>query len=170
MRIIILCLSVAAVFLLVSGCSTAATGKSGRTPVIVERVVDGDTVEIKLQGTQRTVRLIGIDTPETKKPGTPVKFYGPQASEYSKKRLAGNEVELEWDTERTDKYGRDLAYVWIGPELFNETLVKEGYARISTFPPNVKYVDRFTRAQKQARQNGKGLWQDYEKAFDTPAK
>lgn len=134
--------------------------------VKVDRVIDGDTFEIHLDGKKQHVRLIGVDTPETKKPNTPVMFYGPEASEFTKKKLEKKNVDLEWDVEKTDRYGRLLAYVWIGDEMFNRTLLKEGYARMSTFPPNVKYVDLFKKDQEEARNKRKGIWQDYEKAFD----
>ncbi|TDF87929.1 thermonuclease [Paenibacillus piri] len=150
-----------------TGCqSKSAATAAGRESVKVERVVDGDTLEIKLNGKKEKVRLIGIDTPETKKPNTPVMFYGKEASDYTKKRLENKTVELEWDVERRDKYARLLAYVWIGDELYNRTLVKEGYARIATFPPNVKYVELFKKDQEEARKKEKGLWKDYDSAFE----
>jgi micrococcal nuclease len=164
-RVCSLILLGAALLLIVSGCKSAATAKSGRDAVKVERVVDGDTFEVKLNGKKEKVRLIGVDTPETVKPNTPVMYYGKEASDYTKKRLQGRTIELEWDVDRTDRYDRLLAYVWIGGELFNRTLVQEGYARIATYPPDVKYVDLFTKDQQQARSQGKGLWHDYEAAF-----
>jgi micrococcal nuclease len=121
-------------------------------------VVDGDTVEVVLDGREIHVRLIGIDTPETVAPGEPVECYGPQASAYTKRSLEGRTVGLEFDVERQDQYGRTLAYVWLGDELFNETLVAEGYALVTTYPPNVKCVERFTAAQRAARRAGRGLW------------
>jgi micrococcal nuclease len=156
---------------LTAGCSNqTASTKSGRESVKVERVVDGDTFEITLNGKKEKVRLIGIDTPETKKPNTPVMFYGKEASDYTKQRLEKKTVELEWDVDRKDQYDRLLAYVWVGDELYNSTLVREGYARIATFPPNVKYVDRFKKDQEDARKQQKGLWKDYDSAFEKPKK
>jgi micrococcal nuclease len=67
-------------------------------------------------------------------------------------------VRLEFDVEREDGFGRTLAYVWIGNELFNETLVRRGYALVTTFPPNVRYVERFAAAQRHARVRDRGLW------------
>ncbi len=128
--------------------------------VRVSRVVDGDTVRISpaVDG-KNEVRLIGVDTPETKEPGCEVQPYGPQASEFTTRELQGEEVELEFDVERTDRYGRLLAYVYPrDEEMFNETLLREGYAQIATFPPNVKYVDRFLAAQEEARTTRQGLW------------
>lgn len=155
------------IFIVMTGCKNQpAATQTGRETVKVERVVDGDTFEIKKDGKKEKVRLIGIDTPETKKPNTPVMFYGKEASDFTTKRLEGKTVELEWDVEQRDQYGRLLAYVWIGNEMFNRTLVREGYARIATFPPNVKYVDQFKKDQEEARSGNKGLWKDYDKAFE----
>jgi micrococcal nuclease len=144
------------------GCSGAAggdpasTGDRVRAPII--RVVDGDTVHVELDGSDVTIRLIGIDTPETVQPGTPVECFGRRASDYTHRRLDDATVELEFDVELTDRYDRTLAYVWLGTELFNRTLVAEGYATVTTFPPNVKYVDEFTDAQREAREAGLGVW------------
>lgn len=122
------------------------------------RVVDGDTVIAQVGGEELRVRLIGIDTPETVAPDQPVECFGPAASEFTHRRLEGEDVELEFDVERLDPYGRTLAYVWLGGELFNETLVREGYALVTTFPPDVGYVDRFVAAQRVARERHLGLW------------
>src|SRR3990167_5190540 len=111
--------------------------------VLITKVIDGDTVEI--EGGSR-VRLIGIDTPETVDPSRPVGCYGREASNFTKSQLEGKEVRLEKDISETDRYGRLLRYVWIGDVFFNETLVKEGYAQSSTYPPDVKYQDKFLAA------------------------
>ncbi len=132
--------------------------KAGSDQYIVTRVVDGDTLEVKMGDQLEKVRLIGVDTPETVKPNTPVQPYGKEASDFTKKMLLNKEVTLKFDVGRTDKYGRLLAYVYLGNEMFNETLLKEGYARLMTVPPNVKYADRFVAIQKEAREAGKGLW------------
>lgn len=126
----------------------------------VERVVDGDTVEVDrpIEG-EDNVRLIGIDTPETVDPGEPVQPLGPEASEFVTRELEGERVTLEFDEERIDSFGRPLAYVrFPGDELFNETLVAEGLAQVATFPPNVRYEDRFLAAQEEARAQGLGIW------------
>jgi micrococcal nuclease len=127
---------------------------------LVTRVVDGDTAHVEIAGRDVTVRFIGIDTPETVAPDQPVECYGPEASAYTEQRLEGERVRLEYDVERTDRYGRTLAYVWLGDELFNETLVREGYALVTTFPPDVKYVERFVAAQRDAREHFRGLWRE----------
>lgn len=122
---------------------------------LVTRVVDGDTIEID-GGTK--VRLIGIDTPETVDPNRPVGCYGKEASDFTKSQLVGKQVRLEKDVSETDKYGRLLRYVWIGDSLFNKKLVEEGYAQVSTYPPDVKYQEIFLTAQTNARNGNKGLW------------
>ncbi|MEW9697842.1 thermonuclease family protein [Paenibacillus sp. SI8] len=167
MRTWIIVLSLFMMFSITAGCASKPTSSTGRERVTVERIVDGDTFEATLKGKKEKVRLIGVDTPETKKPNTPVMFYGKEASAYTKKRLEKQTVELEYDVEKKDRYDRILAYVWIGDELLNRTLIQEGYARMATFPPNVKYVDAFKKDQEEARNKKKGLWKDYEHAFDT---
>jgi endonuclease YncB( thermonuclease family) len=128
--------------------------------VTVSRVVDGDTIEIAptVDGLDE-VRLIGVDTPETKDPRTGVQPYGEEASRFTTSALEGEQAALEFDVEKTDRYGRLLAYIWLSDgRMFNEVLLKEGYAQVATFPPNVKYTDRFLEAQKEARGAGRGLW------------
>jgi micrococcal nuclease len=132
-----------------------------RGPVVtVSRVVDGDTIEIAPTVDGLTeVRLIGVDTPETKDPRTGVQPYGEAAYRFTASALEGEEVSLEFDVERTDRYGRLLAYVWLPDgRMFNEVLLEEGYAQVATFPPNVKYVEPFEEAQREAREAGRGLW------------
>lgn len=132
--------------------------------VTVTKVVDGDTFKAKINGKEENIRLIGSDTPETVHPSKPVQPYGPEASAYTKKCLAGQTVTLEFDVQQRDKYGRLLVYVWLGsgknPKagMLNQTLVKEGYAQVLTIPPNVKYTNSFVKLQKQARDAKKGLW------------
>ena len=123
----------------------------------VTRVVDGDTVDISpsVEGLSR-IRLIGMDTPEVYRGTQP---YGPEASDFAKQALEGQEVVLELDVRKVDPFGRLLAYVYLpGGEMFNETLLTEGYAQVATYPPNVKYVDRFLQAQREARAASRGLW------------
>lgn len=127
--------------------------------VKVIRVVDGDTIDVRFSnGATSRVRFIGVNTPETLHPQKPVEKYGKEASNYTKKRLTNQTVTLEFDVGVKDKYGRFLAYVWVGKELYNETLVKDGYARVMTIQPNVKYQQRFITAERKARQQKKGLW------------
>ena len=115
----------------------------------VLRVIDGDT--IILEGGQR-VRYIGIDTPEE---GRPYYF---EAKEENERFVQGKRVRLEYDIERQDRYGRTLAYVYVGKVFVNAELVKNGYAMIYTFPPNVKYAKIFLALQQEAREAKRGLW------------
>jgi len=126
----------------------------------VAEVVDGDTIKIfpAVDGNYE-VRLIGMDTPETKDPSEEVEPYGPEASSYATSQLQGKKVALRFDAERTDQYGRLLAYVY-RPDgsMFNEDLVKKGYAQVYTVEPNDKYQARFEAAQKEARSADLGIW------------
>jgi micrococcal nuclease len=128
----------------------------------VVRVIDGDTIRVRLDSPagSRTVRYIGVDTPETHKPGTPVQCYGPAASAFNSRLLAGRRVELRTDAESRDRYGRLLAYVYRRPDgLFvNAELVRRGFATILTIPPNVAHAGEFLRLQRGAREAGRGLW------------
>jgi len=130
---------------------------TGRVSVKVVRVVDGDTFEI--EGGQK-VRLVGVDTPESVHPDAAKNTeFGKTASNYTKSTLEGKTVYLEKDVSETDKYGRLLRFVYLEDgTFFNELLVKEGYAKVYTYPPDVKYADVFVAAEKYARENNKGLW------------
>ena len=123
--------------------------------VKVIRVIDGDTIEI--EGGQK-IRYIGMDTPETVNPETPVQCFGQEASVKNKELVGGKIVELEKDVSETDKYGRLLRYVWVNGSMVNEQLIKEGYARIETFPPDIKYANRFLIDEKVAKIKKLGLW------------
>lgn len=133
--------------------------KEETNTVKVTRVVDGDTIIVNLNGKEERVRLIGIDTPESVHPDISKNLpEGKTAYEFTKSKLEGKEVVLEFDVQERDKYGRLLAYVYIDGVMFNKTLLEEGYAKVATYPPNVKYVDEFTEIQKVARENNKGFW------------
>lgn len=138
---------------------TGSPAPSGTTPARVLRVVDGDTIEVDLGGASYRVRYIGVDTPETVHPSRPVGCFGPEASAFNKALVRGQTVYLETDLSDTDRYGRLLRYVWLGDgRMVNQLLVEEGYAQVTTYPPDVKYVDRFLAAQQRARDEGRGLW------------
>jgi micrococcal nuclease len=144
----------------------SATPKTGSTTFIsakVLRVVDGDTLVVTIDGKQDTVRLILVDTPETKKPNTPIQPFGPEASAFTKKELEGSDVKLERDVSERDKYKRLLAYVYKGDKMFNELLLEKGLARVAIYPPDVKYIDRFNKIQKVAQASKVGIWsiEDY---------
>jgi micrococcal nuclease len=124
----------------------------------VVRAVDGDTILVKLGGRTEYVRYIGIDTPETVKPGTPVQCFGPQAHELNSDLVSGRTVRLRFDVERRDRYGRLLAYVYVSGRFVNAILVRRGYARTLTIPPDDTYARRFARLQHRAGRLGLGLW------------
>lgn len=139
-----------------SGDGAAAQAEGAR----VVRVVDGDTIKVSIGGTPDTVRYIGVDTPETKKPGTPVQCYGKAASHENERLVDGERVRLVVGAEPRDRYGRLLAYVYrVRDGLFvNERLVRAGFARTLAIAPNTRYASRFSGLQATARAAGTGLW------------
>ena len=134
-------------------------------PARFVRIVDGDTIKVEWKGAVVSVRYIGMDTPETVKPGTPVAWMGPEASAANQKLLdrSGGTVYLEKDVSETDRYGRLLRYGWIKADgawlMVNLELLRLGVAQVATFPPDVKYIDPwFLDAQAAARATAIGLW------------
>jgi micrococcal nuclease len=145
--------------LIVAACGGGVTG---RVPADVVSVYDGDSITVRYEsGKKARVRLIGIDAPEmTDIPRARASIYAVPCRDYLDGLLAGKHVLLEYDVEKTDHYGRTLAYVFLpGGLMVNEEMLRAGYARLLTVPPNVKYVDRFRTAQKEARAAGRGLWE-----------
>jgi micrococcal nuclease len=126
----------------------------------VVRVVDGDTVVVRTGGHDERVRYIGVDTPESVKPGTPVQCFAKAASAANKRLVQGQEVRLVHDAEARDRYGRMLAYVYRSSDgLFvNAELVRRGYAKPLTIPPNVAHAVELRRLAAAARREGRGLW------------
>jgi micrococcal nuclease len=145
-----------------------------RGPVSAQviHVVDGDTIEVRLpDGSDEDVRYIGIDTPETVKPGTPVQCGGPRAHDVNERLVGGRPVTLRFDAERRDRYGRLLAYVYVaraggqagsgsggGPLFVNAELARRGLARTLTIPPNDSFAPMFARLAARAGAAGRGLW------------
>ncbi len=123
---------------------------------------DGDTIRVRLNdSTEEKVRLIGIDTPETKRPGSPIQCFGPEASHFIQLLLpVDTPLALELDVEARDRYGRLLAYVRRAKDglFINEQLALNGYAMLLTYPPNVAYTDTFRDAVMVARDSQLGLW------------
>jgi micrococcal nuclease len=124
----------------------------------VVRAVDGDTIEVRLEGRLEDVRYIGVDTPETVKPDTPVQCFGPQASHFDHRLTEGRRVRLVFGVERRDVYGRLLAYAYLGRRFVNAELVRRGLARTLTIPPNDRFAPLFSRLQERAARAGRGLW------------
>jgi micrococcal nuclease len=131
----------------------------------VVRIVDGDTIVVDRGRGNEKLRYIGMDTPETVDPNSPVEWMGPQASKANAALVAGKTVTLERDVSEVDRYRRLLRDVWVrdpgrpsGWLFVNLELVERGYAQVTTFPPDVRYVDVLLAAQRRARDAGLGLW------------
>jgi micrococcal nuclease len=140
--------------------ASSSTDDDAATAVVV-RIVDGDTLVVESDGEEDRIRLIGIDTPESVKPGTPVECFGKEASAHLETLVPeGTPVRLERDVEARDRYERLLAYVYRAEDdLFvNQEMVAAGYAQPATYPPNVAHTDELVTAGRRAREQGLGLW------------
>jgi micrococcal nuclease len=151
--------------------ATFSSEPGGYESAVVSRVIDGDTIEVEIVevvpgpgagdtslGQTYDVRFLGIDTPESVRPGTPVECFGRESSAATKALLEGQEVRLVKDVEEHDRYDRLLRYVYIGDEMANARLVINGYAAVYTYPPNVRHADLFVELQREAREGDRGLW------------
>jgi len=125
-------------------------------PVI--RVVDGDTIHVRIGARVEKVRYIGVNTPEVHHPRKGEEPGGREAAEVNRRLVEGKTVRLELDVQERDRYGRLLAYVWVGDVMVNAELVRLGYAQVMTIPPNVRYQEIFVKLQREAREAGRGLW------------
>ncbi|GMU78989.1 MAG: hypothetical protein AMXMBFR46_17820 [Acidimicrobiia bacterium] len=135
--------------------------RASRPSARVVEVIDGDTIVVAFAGgATDTVRLLGVDTPETKHPTKGVECFGPEAAAFTTRRLLGRVVTLESDVERRDVYGRRLAYVERDGTLFNDELVRRGYARFMVIPPNDAHGRALLSAELEARRERRGLWAD----------
>jgi micrococcal nuclease len=151
----------------VSSVDSAAAPKPRgpvRTGARVIRVVDGDTLHVDIDGVDTDVRLIGLNTPETVKPNSPIECYGPAASAFTKKMLTDTTVTIEYDDSqgRTDRFGRTLAYVWLerpgADVLFNQVLIRDGYAFEHQYARPYAWQREFVAAQNKAKAARLGLW------------
>jgi micrococcal nuclease len=135
------------------------SSQPGSTGVVVH-VVDGDTVDVRMGDGTRRVRYIGVDTPESVKPDTPVQCFAEQASAYNKRLVSGKRVRLVYGPDRFDRYGRVLAYVYLpgSPRSVNAQLVATGFARVLAIAPNTAHLRPYLRLEREARQRGLGLW------------
>lgn len=146
--------------------ATSTSSTVAEASLLVMKVVDGDT--LKLSDGQ-TVRLIGVDTPETKHPTKPVQYFGKEASAFTKRTAEGKTVTLEYDQQRIDKYGRTLAYVYLPDgRMLNAEIIKQGYGFAYTRFP-FKYMEEFRSYEREAREAGRGLWAQEAEASIVPA-
>lgn len=161
------------VMFVISGCSALIPGSSKTLKmneemalkVKVIRVSDADTFTALIRGKEESVRLIGIDCPESVHPDESRNSEeGKKASQYVKTLIDDKKVWIETDASERDRYGRILAYAWLDENtMLNALLLEKGYARVMTVPPNVRYEDVFLKIQKQARKEQRGFWKDYYK-------
>ena len=158
------CLALFAPILILLGtlaaCQEDNPGEAEFESAVVKRVVDGDTVELS---DGRKVRYIGVDTPEiSHSQGELDDCFGREAQVFNEALVLGKTVELEYDVEPKDRYGRTLAYVWLvsgsSRRLVAEELIRKGYGKVLTIPPNDRYEERFEQAEDVARGDGAGLW------------
>jgi len=148
--------------LLISGCVEKDFDVFREEGYFVQRVIDGDTIRLQ---NGKLVRYIGIDSPETRKRAGGVWHYAPELYALDAKRLnselvGGGRVELEFDEEKYDKYGRWLAYVYANNKMVNEEILKAGYAKILMIPPNTKYYHKLKMAEAEAKKNKLGIWRN----------
>ncbi|MCF6137240.1 thermonuclease family protein [Pseudalkalibacillus berkeleyi] len=148
-------LSVLFLSLILVGCSTS---ESDLDTYQVTKVIDGDTIKVNFEGQEETVRLLLIDTPETVHPNKPVEPFGNEASQYVKNTILGKNVQIKLGSEKRDKYGRLLAYVYVGDETIQEQLLRKGLARTAYLYNDLTMLDQFHKAQNTARLKNIGVW------------
>ena len=144
--------------LLLSTVTPAFPQPSAAPEGVVVRVVDGDTIKVRLGQRVEKVRYIGVNTPELHHPRKGAEPGGHEAEVVNRRLVAGKRVRLELDVQTRDRYGRLLAYVWVGDTMINAELVRLGYAQVMTIPPNVRHQALFLKLQRDARAAGRGLW------------
>lgn len=127
-------------------------------PMVVTRVLDGDTIQVRQGDRVLTVRLLGVDTPETHHPTKPVGCFGPEAAAHTEARLTGRTVTLGYDAERYDRYGRTLAFVILNGAVYNDELLRLGYARLLVIPPNGARARTQLALELDAKRARRGLW------------
>lgn len=129
----------------------------------VVRVSDGDTITLQSGSVKERVRLIGIDAPE--KAQLP---WGPRAKKFAESLALGKAGRVETDVQPRDKYGRLLGYLYVGNTFVNLEMVRNGFAMLYTYPPNVAHTDEFVKAQKEAREKGLNIWNPKDGLSQTP--
>src|SRR6266849_4724470 len=139
----------------------SVAGIAGAQPAPLEgtvvRIVDGDTIHVRLSDRVEKVRYIGVNTPEVHHPRKGEEPGGREAAQVNRELVEGKRVRLELDVQSRDRYGRLLAYVWVGDTMINAELVRLGYAQVMTVPPNVRYQSLFLNLQRDAREAVRGM-------------
>ena len=161
MHRVLLCIAVLATACHTGSPPAPTTSMVLRPNAVMIEVVDGDTIDVAIDGHRERVRLIGIDTPETKKPDTPVQCYGPEATNFTTSLLpADTALHLERDIVARDDYGRMLAYVYLATDgtFVNLTIIRQGFARPLTIAPNSAHADEFVAEAHAAEADDIGLW------------
>ena len=159
MRRVLIAIAAVLVAALAGGAAARLAGSerdAGHARVL--RVVDGDTIIVRLGGRRERVRYIGIDTPESVAPDRPVECYGHAAAAENRRLVGGRTVTLSTDVERRDRYGRLLAYVRVDGRLVNAELVRRGFATTLEIAPNLRQAGRLRALERQARRARRGLW------------
>jgi micrococcal nuclease len=164
-RLLLVLVGIAVVAVAVVPRGEGGRGAGGLT-VRVVRVVDGDTVRVRVGGREEGVRYIGVDTPESRSPDAPVQCFARRAAAENRRLVGGERVRLVLDVEERDRFGRLLAYVYRVRDgaFVNAALLRGGFARPLTIPPNVRFAKRFSTLAARARQAGRGLWSACAKA------
>lgn len=152
--------SASLVLAIVLAAAVAGAQPSGPAVLLgrVVRVIDGDTIHVQINGRIEKVRYIGVNTPEVHHPTKGEQPGGREAAAVNGALVSGKRLRLELDVQARDRYGRLLAYVWIGDVMVNAELVRLGYAQVMTIPPNIRYQHLFLKLQRDARDAGRGLW------------
>jgi len=148
-------LPLAVILTVLLAVSAASAGSFEGTVV---RVVDGDTIHVRLDDRVEKVRYIGVNTPEVHHPRKGEEPGGREAMAVNRTLVEGRTVRLETDVQTRDRYGRLLAYVWTGDVMVNAELVRRGFAQVMTVPPNVRHQALFVKLQRDARDAERGLW------------
>ena len=165
--IVAVCIIAIVVAIVIAICPRC--GDNDTTDLVkLSRVIDGDTIEVDVNGLSYKVRYVCIDTPETVHLSQPQECFGKEASEKNRQLVEGKLVRLEKDVSETDVYGHLLRYVWVGDVFVNDYLVRQGYAYASTYPPDVKYAEQFVQGQREAEENNRGLWAACEDSATPP--
>ncbi len=160
--------SALAFLLLASACDAPASSTPPTTGggvleanAVVDHVIDGDTIDAIIDGREERIRLIGIDTPETKKPNTPIECFGPEATAFTESLLpVGTPIRIERDTVNRDDFGRLLGYVYRADDgvFVNYETIRQGFATPLSIEPNTTYIDLFVGAARSAESDDVGLW------------